>query len=225
MKRNMWMDIVFASTSVRWNRFSLIRFINFYFQKNCREKKKLFILVFFFLTSILLFINANMLSQKLSTLSNSSEILTILKENIAWSDYYQFFMKKMDYYEAFSIEELTDAVYKKQIPIPITLIKTMTSYSEAPFLFSPAIPAIPTFFSSVFKFDSVEIFFLLASIPYLVLYLFYIRIINTAFISKLKYLLYPIGLFLIKQEVDFLLPIVFLLVTLTSFGVYSFIVP
>ncbi|MBK7056887.1 MAG: hypothetical protein IPH52_17915 [Leptospiraceae bacterium] len=37
--------------------------------------------------------------------------------------------------------------------------------------------------------------------------------------------MYPIGLIFIKQEIDFLFPIVFLIVTLTSLGIYSIYSP
>jgi hypothetical protein len=131
-----------------------------------------------------------------------------------------FFGRKMADH-IFDIDEILEDMYKFQIPIPLPLIKNLSN-NYLPLIFAPAIPA---FLSSIFKFDSVEIFFLLASIPYIVQYFFYLKIINTVFISKLKYLLYLVGLLLIKQEIDFLLPIVFLIVTLTSLGIYSISYP
>jgi hypothetical protein len=180
-------------------------------------KKGIYILSFLFFTSVLLFINLNALSLKLAKLHNSYYFIAILKENIAWSDYLQVFSK---YFENGTVT-LDVLAYKFQFPIPHDLFRLLR-LKLIQFLFAPIIPA---FLSSVFQFDSVEIFFLLASIPYVVLYLFYLKIINIVFISKLKFLLYPIGLFLIKQEIDFLFPIVFLIVTLTSLGIYSISYP
>ncbi len=191
-----------------------------YFSSKFSTKRSLYILGFFVFISTLLFVNVNVFSMKFAKLTNSSDIGSMLKENIAWSEYIQFFNRKMAIH-TFELEDIREDMYKFRIPIPFSLISNLRN-NLLPLLFAPVIPAL---FSSVFKFDSVEIFFLLASLPYIVLYLMYIKILNKIIISKMKYLLYPIGLIFIKQEIDFLFPIVFLIVSLTSLGIYSIYSP
>ncbi len=182
-------------------------------------KTSFYIFLFGVLVSSLVFLNVNLLMKKFSSIADLP-YHAILKENIAWSEYLQFFIRKMIDH-TFELNDVREEMHTFRLPIPFLLIINIGS-NYMPLLFAPVIPA---FFSSVFKFDSVEIFFLLASLPYIVLYLMYIKIINKIIISKMKYLLYPIGLFFIKQEIDFLLPIVFLILSLTSLGIYSIYSP
>ncbi|MBK7056888.1 MAG: hypothetical protein IPH52_17920 [Leptospiraceae bacterium] len=95
-----------------------------YFSSKFSIKRSFHFLAFLSFISILFFVNMNVFSVKLEKMNKFSDISSILRENIAWSEYIEFFARKLADH-IFEMEDIKEDMYKFQIPMPYPLISNL----------------------------------------------------------------------------------------------------